>query len=206
MQKMEKPMAKQESAKALASYKQQQAQFKNPPPKVDTAGSGAAVNNIRNTTVYRPGSTYIERRTVFYGGYTPPMYMYGFAPHYGVWDAMFMFWMLDHASHHNTFYHQQNDPGFQAWRQEANKQAETNAELREKLARMDEKVKQMEKEGVKRDPSYVPEEAKSVALHEEAATKNIPVKKDEGGFPWFWTIVILACVVGGIILLKRRSS
>jgi hypothetical protein len=202
---MEKPLAKQESAKALQSYKEEQAKFKNTPTQVDVSKSGDAVRNIRTSTTYSPGSTYHERRTVFYGGYSPPVYVYSFAPRYGVWDAMFMMWLLDNNHHHETFYHQSNDPGFKAWRREAEKQAENNTELREKLARMDERVKQMEKQGVQRDPSFVPEEAKSVALAEEVAAKEIKTEH-EGGFPWGWTFIILCICAGAYLYIKRRNA
>lgn len=51
-------------------------------------------------------------------------------------------------------YNHQNDPGFQQWREEVEKQAKDNTELKAKLAEMDKQIKSME--GTPKDPGYLP--------------------------------------------------
>ncbi len=53
-----------------------------------------------------------------------------------------------------TAYNHWDDPGFQRWREEAEKQAKDNAELKAKLAEMDKQVKSLQ--GTPKDPGYLP--------------------------------------------------
>lgn len=109
---------------------------------------------MAKSTPPRKLRTYHSRRDNFYSSYNPPTYVYNSAPSFGAWDAMFLWMMLDRPNYHSTYYHHQNDLGFQQWRKEAEKQAAENAELRSKLDKLDAKVNAMD--GTKVDPSYVP--------------------------------------------------
>jgi TRAP-type uncharacterized transport system substrate-binding protein len=55
-----------------------------------------------------------------------------------MWDAVFLWYILDSTSNRGSVgYHYQNDPGYKAWRAEADTLAVENAELRTKLAALD---------------------------------------------------------------------
>jgi len=121
--------------------------------------------------------TYYHRRAVFYEtfGYAPPVYIYSLRPSYGLWCATFLAFMLDRIAiaqqpeYSLMYYDHMNEPEFRQWRQEMNGLAADNAELRAKLAVMDQRVARLE--GTQRNPAFVPEEAGDVALSPEAIDK-----------------------------------
>jgi TRAP transporter TAXI family solute receptor len=83
--------------------------------------------------------------------------MVGSSPSFGIFNSLFLFWMLDHITNKNvaaTAYNHSNDPGFQKWRQEVETLAKDNEELRGKLSEMDRQIKSLE--GTPKDPSYLP--------------------------------------------------
>jgi len=135
---------------------------------------------VHLTHVYRPQltrivivpTTYHYRRTVFYDAYAwePPVYTYGFYPRYGLWDATFLMFALDHMAEEQyalMFYHHQNDPDFQQWLADANRLAGENDELRTKLDTMQTQIAQFKESGVEADSLYIPPDAQDVALSPE---------------------------------------
>ncbi|HEV7486546.1 MAG TPA: hypothetical protein VGQ65_12790 [Thermoanaerobaculia bacterium] len=117
-------------------------------------------------------TTYHYRRTVFYDTYAwqPPAYVYGFYPRYGLWDATFLAFALDHVAEDQyalMFYHHQNEAELQQWMSDADRLAADNEELRSKLDRMKEQVATLQEAGISSDPSYVPPDAQDVALSPE---------------------------------------
>lgn len=72
--------------------------------------------------------------------WTPPPYASGSPRSFGALDAMALWFMLDTLSRpsSNAFFHQhQDDPGYRQWRQEAERRAEDDPELRSKLGALD---------------------------------------------------------------------
>jgi hypothetical protein len=155
--------------------------------------------------------TYYYRRNVFYTtyAYTPPVYVYQSYPRFGVWDATFLWFMLDHCRDRQyalMYYNHQNDEAMRMWRREANRLAAENAALREQLAVLDQQTAGLATAGTPQDPAYVPQDAQDVALAAEA------VEEASGGWrnwPWLWIaicggIVVIAAVVIIILLVKMR--
>jgi hypothetical protein len=211
-QKIDRAYSKQESAKALESYKAEQNKFKMGANSSTPAGDGerAAVNNIKSRVTYRSEGDYYNRREGFYAssGWTPPGYIYRSYNSFGVWDGMMLWFMLDHISdsqYRNFYYHHQDDPGVKQFRQELDKMAAENSELKAKVAKLDAETKELEAQGVKVDPTYIPADAADVVLAADIAKKEIPVKKGSG-FPWFWTMAIVAGAGLGFVYLKKRRS
>lgn len=143
--------AKVKSRLALNKFK---AKSKPAPSYKSVKKSNPVIKKYSSTTSYSRLKTYDSRRVNFYSSYTPPRYVYNSAPSFGVYDAMFLWMMLDRPSYHSTYYHHQNDAGFKEWRKEAEKQAATNAELKAKLEKLDAEMKNMK--GTKVDPEFVP--------------------------------------------------
>jgi len=121
-----------------------------------------------------PG-TYYHRRVVFYDtyGYVFPVYMYGLRPAYGLWDTRFLGFMLWRIAFDQEYalmyYNHMQEPEFIEWRQEMDAMAAENADLREQLAAMDQRVAQLE--GTPRNPAYVPQNAGDVALSPDVIDK-----------------------------------
>jgi hypothetical protein len=127
-------------------------------------------------------TTYLYRRTVFYDAYAwqPPVYVYGFYPRYGLWDATFLAFALDHIAEEQyslMFYHHQNEPEIQQWMSDADRLAADNEDLRAKLDRMKEQVATLQEAGITSDPSYVPPDAQDVALSPEVITQLTAAKQ-----------------------------
>ena len=210
-QKMERSVSKKESARALDSYKKDQAKFKSDPgAKAYTATAPVertTVDSIRSRVTYTSGSTYYTRRNVFYTsyGWSAPPYIYGSYHSFGIWDAMMLWFMLDHIRddrYATMYYHHRDDPGMQQFRKEVDRLSVENAELKDKLKEMDQRTKALEAQGVKPDPTYVPDEAASIVLASAVVDKEL--QPSSSGFPWFWTITTIAVVIAIVLLMKRR--
>lgn len=102
-----------------------------------------------------------NRRQSFYGGYTTPSYAQPIImqhSNYGAWDSLMMWSMLDSISDRNMYYHHQNDPSFQSWRNDANQLCnQGNQEVCNKLKDLDKEVAEIKSKGVKQDPTYMTE-------------------------------------------------
>lgn len=216
--KQSQAASKAQSATALNAYKAEKTKFNAPTStaqtptstqsailKKTTGGSGS------NARVSR--STYYIQRDRYYGGWNRPSYMYNYSSSFGMWDAMFLWMMLDTVSDNNRcdaemYYHHQSDPGMQEWRANAEKEAANNADLKAKLATLDQKVKDMEVKGVARDESYIPAEAGVAVLASEVAEQNLPeqtaeeIKAEEKSktHPFLWSLLILAAIGGAVVI------
>ncbi len=121
-------------------------------------------------------TTYYYRRAVFYEeyGWRPPVYVYTFDPRYGVWDAVFLAFALDHVADDEyalMFYHHRREAEMESWLVDNRRLAAENEELRIRLHLLDERVAQLEKSGVATDSGYVPPDAQDVALSPEVIDK-----------------------------------
>ena len=155
---------KQEKAKAsLDSYRAETGKFQQ------AAGSTGSTpwESYKSSPIYQKVHNYggfdygahYGRRDSFYGGmgWRAPGFAYGMAPSYGIWDTLFWFMILDRftdRNHSAMAYHHANDPGYQAWRRDADNLAKDNSELKGKLDALDKQVAAMK--GTPVDPNYLP--------------------------------------------------
>jgi hypothetical protein len=117
-------------------------------------------------------TTYYYRRTVFYDtyGWSAPAYVYGFYPRYGLWDTVFLAFMLDHIYEDQyalMFYHHRHDAEIQQWMDDNDRLAEENADLRDRLDAMRSRMDQYDRDGLTEDQNYVPADAQDLALSPE---------------------------------------
>ena len=131
--------------------------------KASAAPSAGA--NVKNSPLYRRAGNsapmrsgdYWQRRDRFYGGWTGPSYIYMGAPRYGMWDSMFLWFMLSnvHSPGYGSFaHHHRNDPAVQEWMAEAEQLSTENAEIREQLDVL--KAEMAALEGRPVDRGYLP--------------------------------------------------
>jgi hypothetical protein len=146
------------SAGAYTSYRATQAQFR--------AASAPPLRPPSNTVFahVQPVSSYsvlITHRNTYYSswGYVPPAYIYNYGPHFGMWDAIFL-WSLasaaSNAAQADWFYHHQYDQGYIDWRRQADIEAQQNADLKAQLATIDQRMATLEAQNAPRDPNYLP--------------------------------------------------
>lgn len=174
-------LRKKSSQESLQRYQEEKTKFKNPEFSVEKS-------RYESSPLYQKGKVYsgfdygthYSNRDNFYRsqGYQAPGFAFGGSPSFGMFDTLFLFWMLDHLGNKNvaaTAYHHQNDPGYQKWRQEADQLAKDNAELKGKLADLDKQVKGMN--GTPKDPGYLPPGVPpEVALAATALASKAPEK------------------------------
>lgn len=173
-----KVVDRQASNKALQDYKAQQAKFKTPPSKsakVAPQATASAKSSIKKSGITTRDDYYVGRQT-FYAtrSYTPPVYVYNSAPSFGTWDALMLWYMVDHVNddqYAKMYYNHSNDPAFQEWRKEAERLSADNAELKAKLAALDTKVGSMKDP---KDPNYLPAEVEGIAVAAEVAEAELP--------------------------------
>jgi hypothetical protein len=148
--------------------------------------------------------SWARQRSTYYGGYrwSPPGYAYHSQPSFGMWDALWMWFMLDtlnRAGHSAFFYNHANDPGYQEWRREADRLAKDNAELKAKLDQLDANMKT--REGQPRDPNYIPPDA-----NRQVALSAANVVQPASTFPssLVITLIILAGVGAAAYMYSKR--
>ncbi|MGB9616101.1 MAG: TAXI family TRAP transporter solute-binding subunit [Desulfomonilaceae bacterium] len=150
------------------------------PPYQDGTFSGPLADRARTQSGFDYGNI-ANRRDSYYRSqnYQPPPYVFNTSPSFGIFNTLFLFWMLDHITNRNVAkaaYNYSDDPAFQKWRQEAENLAKDNSELRSKLAEMDKQIKALQ--GTPKDPGYLPPD---VPL--EAALAPGAFGQREGGKP-----------------------
>ncbi|MYD44680.1 MAG: hypothetical protein F4W90_12440 [Gammaproteobacteria bacterium] len=136
---------------------QQQAKFRGTSSSSNTAASSSPLYRKASQNSGRNRSDYWDRRDSFYGGWNAPNYVYMGAPRYGMFDGMFLGYMLGHAftPHYSAFaYHHRSDPGMQAWMADMERQAAENAEVKVQLTAL--KAEMAKLEGTPIDPAYFP--------------------------------------------------
>lgn len=219
---------KQQAAKNTKTLlKQQRTKFKKPSAVPGTKTETTSQNPIKSRSVYNKqyknnpvysksrqmdSSTYYSRRDRYYNDWSAPSYVYMGAPSYGLWDTLFLYSMMSNMNNNNAAnfaYNHQNDPDYKAWRREADKQAQTNAELRAQLAAIDAKTQKMTG---KIDPSYLPAGVDpDIALAQEARDSIKPIfrlgvaSKDGAYFrvaanaliPYIDSVIIVPVVTSG---------
>lgn len=194
---------KEASVKAYNEYKGKFAKQDNP-VRDSSTGAAPGPQPTRTWDNYRD---YSNNRDNYYAGrgWSAPGYAYRSAPSFGLWDAMFLWFMLRQASGPSFLYNHQGDPGVQAWRQEADKLAASNEDLKKQLADVDAKIAQMRKDGVPVDPKNLDGVDPSVALAAERVVRQDAAKASGMG-SWVWILGAGVAVAALFLLLTRRRT
>src|SRR3954447_13980917 len=194
----DRALSRQQSADALGRYRDQQAAARQAQaPRVPPAAPADAPRPYGGGTSgrYGQGGSYggygprAGYGSGWFGsrGWTAPDYAYRSRPSFGVWNGLFLWFLLDNLTrpgYGEFFYNHQDDPGYQQWRAEAERLARDNADVREKLDTLDRQV--AAQQGQPRDPDYLPADTPpevAVAAREDARTPSTAYAAGgEGGF------------------------
>jgi len=165
---------------AKSALSKQRNRFKKSPAITNKTTANIRKTYAGNKTYTRAASydrsTYYTRRNQYYGGYNTPSYVYGSSSSFGMWDTIFLYSMLSSMSHNNhasSFaYNHQNDADYRAWRREADRLAQDNAELRTQLAQMDAGAGKMKG---KINPDFIPDGIDAdIAMSQEVLASQKP--------------------------------
>jgi len=216
----DRDLQRRTSVDALAQYRRQQelqqqaeSRFSRPPASVPTSPSsspapsgawGQAPRYERYDDWSRARTTYYDQRS-----WTPPAYAYQSSPSFGMWDGMMLWFLLDNLrrpGNADFFHHQQGDPGYRAWRADADRLAADNPDLRSKLRSLDGELSS--RAGQPRDPSYAPPGIDPrIALSANQAVRKPPAEASSGSGLLIVVVVVLA---GGAVLFwlwrRRRQA
>lgn len=139
--------------KKVASNKRKEVQKALTPKKMTPAQTVSAQKSFRKDPAYsslssRPmnRNSYRRDRDNYYNqsNWNPPAYVVNSRSNFGMWDAMFMWMMLDNInkpSYASTYHNNQNSEAYREWRSEANRLSADNADLRRKLNELDSEMK-----------------------------------------------------------------
>lgn len=144
-------------------------------------------------------------------GWTPPGYAYNTQPRFGIWDGLFLWFLLDNLSRAGStdfFHNHRDDPGYAQWRAEAERRAQTDSELRSKLDQLDDRL--TEKQDQPRDPNYLPPDTpREVAVAEDRPQPSGGASNGGGGMGNGILIAVLLAGGGVFVMLwlaRRRQS
>ena len=138
-------------------------------------------------------------------GYNPPAQGYfGSGRSFGGWNGFFLGALLGNLTRPGAasfFHNNQDTPGYREWRTEADRQAQTNADLRRQLAELDQKL--AEQKGEPRTPGALPPDVPAEVA--EAPASRTPTTGGGGGIGLVIVVVVLG---GGVIafLAWRRHT
>ncbi|WP_448205935.1 DUF2491 family protein [Azospirillum sp. sgz302134] len=239
-------VSRRSSSEALERYRAQQERERTPPvtaPPPTTAqrpdsgsgwnwgGGGGSWGGSWGTgwgqrrsggtypTAGYPGGPYAPGG--WYGGWRAPGWASGGSPTFGIWSGIFLWYLLDNLSrpgYADWFHNHQGDPGYGQWRSEAERRAQNDPELRQRLDDLDARLRAQE--GKPRDPNYLPpdvppnvaqaqsSESQSSA-DSRAAQAPAPQPSSSGGRGFGLVAVLVLLAVGGVvavIVLRRRSA
>ncbi|ALJ37684.1 MULTISPECIES: DUF2491 family protein [Azospirillum] len=166
------------------------------------SGSGAGWGQ-RRTGGYGPGG--------WYGGWRAPGWASGGRSSFGLWNGLFLWFLLDNLSrpgYADWFHNHQGDPGYAEWRAEAERRAQDDPDLRRRLDDLDTRLRAQEDRP--RDPNYLPPDIPRDVAQAAPETPSAPEGSSGGGGGGLGTLLLLIVLVGGMVaavtLLRRRSS
>ncbi len=230
----DRALSQQGSADALKRFKAQEEAKKAPPPTTPTAPASGSGNASTSSGTRSGGSNWSGWGWTSSGGggsrtpttqapppnpyasygWRPPPYSVAAPRRFGVWDGLFLWFMLDTLTRpgHSTFFHDQaNDPGYREWRAEADRLAKDNAELRAKLATLDQSLKAQD--GTPREAGRLPPDVPLSLARADSGSGSGSGAAGEGGsaktssglsaFAW-WAILLLGVAVLFLLWRARR--
>jgi hypothetical protein len=139
-------------------------------------------------------------------GYSAPGYAFNSFSGFGMWDAMFMWFMLSNLTSGAGFFHNnQNDPGVKAFKEEAAKLSQSNADLKKQLDEMNTKLDGMKKEGVPVEPGTIPKDVDpNIALAQPKIDESKGDKSEKSSGGLFWPLAAMVVLGGGALWMFNR--
>lgn len=172
------------------------------------SSSGGGIGRTPSTRTAPPPNDYYRGN-----GWAPPPYAMSAPRRFGVWDGLFLWFMLDTLTKpgHASFFHDNaNDPGYRDWRAEADRQAKDNAELRAKLDQLDQTV--AAQSDAPREAGRLPPDVPMTVARADAGggsgdggpASDAPAKASGmSGFMW-WGILLLGVAMLFLLWRARR--
>jgi hypothetical protein len=127
---------------------------------------------------------------------------------FGLWDGVFLWFLLNNLSRPGAtdfFHNHRDDPGYREFRGEAERRAQEDPALRQRLDQLDRQL--ADRQDQPRDPTYLPPEVPpdvALAPRDDARTPTTgAAAEDGGGFGLIWPVVLVG---GGLLLFRMRRQ
>lgn len=217
----DKAFSQQGSADALNRYRTKQEADRTPPAQPGapptastqggTGGSSSSSSWGWGGSSYRTPSTRPAPANPYGGyGWSPPPYTVSAPRRFGIWDGLFLWFMLDTLTRpgHAAFFHNNaDDPGYREWRQEADRLARDNAELRGKLDQLDQSM--ASQSGTPRQAGQLPPDVPAELARADSAssidsTSAVQATRGSGHGFWWWGLLLLGVAVLFLLWRARR--
>ena len=205
-----KKIKKEKSTKAYKEYKQTKTKFKEKPKVVQT--DKIKVQKIRKKSFNLGSDDYYSRKSSYYDNNRKRDYIYNHRSNFGIWDAVFLWALLDNPSSGATHvYNHSNDAGVQEWLRNAKDEAKDNEELRQKVSLLEGEVAKMQAGNLQKDETYLPKSIEpDLAFSENFVEKNRDVfyeSKDESSSSWVSVLipVFMILFLGYWLIFVRKS-
>jgi hypothetical protein len=215
----DRALSREQSGGALGRYRAQQEQARRPPapapqPAPSPSGGGFGVPGggfgvPRGGYAGGPGYSRPVRPDWYRDrGWAPQPGIFGAGRSFGIWDGLFLWFLLDNLTRAGSvdfFRNHRDDPAIREFRAEAERQARDNAELRARLDELDRQLARQPDAPANPDylPPGVPPEV-AIAPRDDVRTPTTGAPEGEGGGIGFWVLPVLLVGGGGLFLLARR--
>lgn len=205
-----KKIKKEESTKAYKEYKATETKFKETPKVVETNSN--QVQKIRKNSFNLDSDDYYSRKSSYYDKNRERGYIYNHRPSFGIWDAVFLWALLDNPLSGAThIYNHYNDAGVQEWLKSAKEEAKNNEELKQKVSLLESEVAKMQGDNLQKDETYLPKSVEpDLAFSENFVEKNRDVfyesKKDDS-VSWVGVFlpIFMVLFIGYWLIFVRKS-
>jgi hypothetical protein len=183
----DRAISRQQSGEAFRNYQSS----RQPPATVERRPSPWGTDN-------GPGYAPPARRPPSGGGWAggPAYSPYGGGQRqFGMWDALLLYGLLNslNAPGRTTFFHDnENDPGYRAWREDAERRARDDPALAAKLSELDKRLAQVEDKP--RDPGSAP------------PPLTRPADSDGGSGVVILVVILGVAAFAGLWYMRRRAS
>lgn len=197
-------MTQQESKRALEASKNRPSTTSIERKATTTPGyRDQRIKDLGQKLSYAKMENRLLRQRQVFGGYydgRPAPIAHYYNDSFNGW---FWLWLLDRPQYHGDWvYHHRDqiDPA-------------RFEELKKKDATLEKRIAELEAQGVKKDPSYVPPGIEEDLMYKDEYVKGAYEKTKKSSFPWFWA-VFFPLLVGSFVYLfffhrwkiKRRTA
>lgn len=193
--------SRERSGEALRGYRAQT----SPSSRPSNSGGGSWWGgSSRGTWGTRTRTDWYANR-----GWNVPHYAWSGPRHFGLWNGLFLWFLLSHLSRPGSadfFYNHQNDPGYQQWRADAERKAQDDPAVRQQLAQLDQQM--ADKRGQPRDPNYLPPDTpRELATGSGEDVRTPSTATDQGnGSGVIWVVLIGGAAFGYLAWRRAHPS
>jgi hypothetical protein len=204
-----------QSKASLTAFTNEQQKFKSPPYAAYSTPTAARNSPLWRTygSSYDSADAYWTARQRFAATQPPtPVWVYHSRPSYGSLAAAFLGGILlndiTQPSYAEYAYSMQNNPDFQQWRADMNQQAQQNADLKAKLAVMDQQISQLQEQNAPKDTALPKGVEPAYAIAPSTALMATSHSNGIGAIGWIGIVfaVFLVALVLIVVVIRLRKT